>query len=463
MKKIYSDQDTIAAISTPPGTGGIAVIRVSGERALQIAKAVFQFQSGHESGTAAPQPRYAHAGNIVSSGNQSVIDTGILIYFKAPHSYTGEDVAEISCHGGILVQEKVLEACLNAGCRAAQPGEFTRRAFVNKKLDLIQAESVAQMIHAKSETALAAARTRMLGGFSQKLKHIKNSVEKILALVEVSIDFSTEDIDFTGNNELIKELDTIIIYLDQTVKSSKNANLVQSGIKVVIAGMANVGKSSIINELTGIKRSIVHKTPGTTRDYIEQSDQIQGMWVRFVDTAGIGKYRSAVDNLAVRETQKIIRSADLAVLVYDSSKPFKALTNLISIEKSCQIIHVANKIDLRPSSRFINSFDSLPEPRIKVSALKHKNVQILRREIGRILLRKMNPSQDMLTLPVQRRAAAAAVRELKRARGNMKNQVGAEIVSCDLRQALGHLGEIVGETYMEKILSAIFSRFCVGK
>ncbi len=463
MDKINLD-DTIVAISTPIGEGGIGIVRLSGRDSIKIADRMFRSKdgksvSGYESYT-------THYGFIYNGAGE--IDEVILTVMKAPRSYTKEDIVEINCHGGIVPLKEVLELSLKHGARLAQPGEFTKRAFLNGRIDLIEAEAVLDIIRAKTDLSLKYAMKQLEGGLSKRINLLKEKILDILADVEASIDFPEEDIDFSSDETQLKNIDSILNELNLLIDESKTGIILREGILAVICGKPNVGKSTLLNTLLKKERAIVTPVPGTTRDTIEESINIKGMQLRLVDTAGITETDNPVEIEGITRTKKYVEDADIILFLLDNNTPLEGddakIANLIEGSKNALVI--INKIDLEPKLNLEKINEILPNRSIiKTCAKGGAGISDLEDEIAKLVFKGGVISSDeaIITNARHRDALVRTKDALIEAKEDTVNDKGAEFISIDIREALDSIGIIIGEVYTEELLERIFSKFCVGK
>jgi tRNA modification GTPase len=458
-------RDTIAAIATPPGVGGVGVIRVSGPDAGRIALRLYR-----RHGLAVPdlQPRRLYHGNIVDPATGAQLDDVLLALFRAPHSYTGEDTAEISCHGGPLVLRSVLEAVLACGARPAERGEFTKRAFLNDRLDLTQAEAVLDLITARTRGGLAAALERLDGKLSGRIEAIREGVLDLLTSIEAAIDFSAEDgipESPAVDPESLRRLMSDIAALAATYRRGR---ILREGVSVVIAGRPNVGKSSLLNRLLGQRRAIVTAVPGTTRDFIEESLEIGGFPVRLTDTAGIREPADAIEEAGIDLVWERIEGADAVLLMLDGSAPLQPEDREVASRMGrIPLIPVVNKSDLPRRLEEPELAALLPETAVRavrISARTGEGIENLTAAIGDLLLNTPAGETDVTIAHAHQRVALVrAGQHLERAAKGLARGLSPELLSLDLREALDSLGEITGRTTPEELLGRIFARFCVGK
>lgn len=453
--------DTIAAVSTPVGEGGIAVIRISGPDALQILGSLFR-RKKHSGGFMSHRFYY---GVIVSPDSGDTVDEAMCVFMRAPRSFTCEDVVEIQCHGGTLIVEQILALVLANGARLAEPGEFTRRAFLNGRIDLLQAEAVIDLIRGKTDAAVAVARHHSDGLLSAALLEIRGKVRQALALVEAYMDFPDEDIGASDTALLLLLLSDSVTLIDALIASYEEGRVIRDGVSVLIAGKPNVGKSSLLNTLLMEKRAIVTSIPGTTRDLIEEIINIKGLPVKLLDTAGIRVSEDPIESEGVNRALARIPSADLILFLLDSSRPFDSDDKLVaeSIAGS-RILLVINKSDLPPVLSLPLDLKSLPS--ITVSTSTGEGIDALKRLISDTFLHgKAVDSREytLLTRSRHRDTLQRVFSLLNTLCAEPDRFAHGELVALDLREALHLLGQITGETTPDDILDLIFSQFCIGK
>ena len=457
-------EDTISQIATPHGAGGIGIIRVSGADALGIARRVFRPAAGGTLGDIAPYT--AHYGHIVAADG-TVIDECILLYMRAPHSYTGEDTAELQCHGGTVVLREVLLRTWEAGARPAEAGEFTKRAFLHGRLDLARAEGVMELIAAKSTRAARAARERLAGAFSHAVTDIRTQILGTLAHIEAGIDFPEDDIPAASAERLAAEIDAASAAVRRLLVGADTGRILREGVKTVIVGRPNVGKSSLLNALLGMERAIVTDVPGTTRDIIEEEISVAGIPLRLLDTAGLRAAEDTVEQIGVARTEQHLMDAELILAVFDASEPLTAedhalLTRLSAA--SADIIILCSKED-RPSVLSAADFSAVAAPVLRISAQEGTGLDALREEIAAHIVRREGDLSDG-ALPNKEREIEALRRaeaHLTAAAETLAADLGTDFVSIDLRAAYDALGEILGETVDTDLIDRIFSEFCIGK
>jgi tRNA modification GTPase len=452
--------DTIAAISTPIGEGGIGIVRISGENALKIADKIFVSSYGKPS---VFKTYTIHYGKIVDSGK--ALDEVILTVMRAPKTYTREDVVEINCHGGIVALRDVLELTLKNGARLAEPGEFSRRAFLNGRIDLAQAEAVIDIIRAKTDSALRMGLSQLNGGLSAEINKCREAVLDILAQLEAGIDFPDEEIS-KANSELISEkIKEIIGGLKNLVDNSRCARILREGIHLVICGKPNVGKSSLLNALLKEERAIVTPLAGTTRDTIEEVIDIKGIPVRIVDTAGILEPRDLVEKKALARSRQEISSADLVIIIFDGSKKLSKEDILLMKKiRTKTVIAVINKIDLKQKVERKKIFSEFKNV-IEISAKKSKNIGLLEKMIADLIYggSVINAESVMVGNLRHVELIRKAQKNIAEALESLDNKLSLEFVAQDLKDALVFLDEILGKKFSADLLDKIFSEFCIGK
>lgn len=459
-----SDFDTIAAISTPPGEGGVGIIRVSGPEALKTALKTFSFFK-------APgdiKERRMYCGSVMGPGEE-VIDKGLFVYMKSPLSYTGEDVVELHCHGGSLILRKALEALTKAGARTAGPGEFTRRAFLNGKIDLAQAEAVIDMIRASTEALLSSARARLEGAFSKKVNAIKQGLLGLVAHMEAELDFPEDEMEGLPESHVFDALFTAGRDIERLISSYEEGKVIREGVRALILGRPNVGKSSLLNILLKEERAIVTPLPGTTRDIIEEVINVKGIPVRLMDTAGLRETADGVEAIGVARARQRIRDAGLILFVVDASADrFEEDQRLLLEMEGKKVLIVANKTDLAGQQGIEDLKKAFGDGTILISALNMTGIEELDLAIHEAALGHSKGSME--TLPGEtvvsvrhRDCLEKALEGVRRAEEAMRRGLPREMMATDLRWSLDRLGEITGETTTEDILDKIFEEFCIGK
>lgn len=455
--------DTIAAIATAPGEGGIGIIRISGEKSLQVAQSIFKSKSGKM--IKDYNARTLIYGTVVD--NEKVIDEVLVAYMKGPNSYTAEDVIEINCHGGFISVKKILELILSKGVRLAEAGEFTKRAFLNCRIDLSQAEAIIDVIKSKTDMAHEVAQSQLEGSLAKKIKDLRMNVTEVLAHLEVSIDFAEEDVEeitYQTLEEKALELRNEIKKLYDTAESGK---ILRDGLKTVIVGKPNVGKSSLLNSILGENRAIVTDIAGTTRDVIEEFVNIKGIPLKIVDTAGIRETEDVVEKIGVEKSRESFSTADLVIMVLDASRKLSEEDmEILESLKNKKTIVLLNKMDLEPQielekiEEFINSEDI-----IKISALKHQGIEELQDKIEAMVYHGSvkNSSNLMITNSRHKDALFKAYESINDAISAIEQRMPYDFIEVDFKNIWDYLGYINGDTVREDLLDTIFANFCIGK
>ena len=455
-----NNENTICAIATPVG-GAIAIIRISGSNAINITDEIFYTISGKKLIDA--QPNTIHYGHI--KDNDTTLDEVLVSIFKAPHSYTGEDSVEISCHGSKFILKQTLQLLIKQGCRQALPGEFTQRAFINGKLDLSQAEAVADLIASTNSTTHSIAMGQLRGNFSNDLEKLREQLLKLTSLLELELDFSDhEDLEFADRTQLMELTETIDTKITQLAKSFETGKAIKNGIPVAIIGKTNVGKSTLLNILVGEDKAIVSDIHGTTRDIIEDTTDINGVTFRFIDTAGIRNTTNVIEKIGIELTYKKISESTLILWIIDQMPTDNEINEMLKQCENKKLIVVNNKIDIN------NITNQLKEkikntPIIGISAQNDTNINKLRDTICEIMnIPEINENNTIVTSIRHFEALIAAHDAITRVIEGMKNQLPTDLLTIDLRICLHSLAEITGgEITPDETLSNIFKHFCIGK
>ena len=463
-----TDDSTICAVSTPPGKSGIGIVRLSGPRAVELAEGVFA--ATNDLPLSRQPARYLAHGRVMDG--EHPVDEALASVMRAPNSYTTEDVVEINCHGGVVAVRRTLELLIEAGARLAAPGEFTRRAFLGGRIDLAQAEAVADLISAKTAAALKAAANQLRGKLSERITSLRDSLADCLAHVEATIDFPEDEVSDLPAESVLEAVGEVAAGIDELIKSSEGGKLYRDGVATAIVGKPNVGKSSILNAILDEPRAIVTHEPGTTRDVIVESVELRGIALRLADTAGIREpgalEGSEAERLGVERSENAIEDADLALFVADVSQPLTPEDERV-IEKLADKSHVivaANKSDLAPDADLSALEAALPGRKIvRTSATAGTGVGALEEAIFEEVTNgaAIAPEEILVTRIRHRRSLEAARASLAAATDAFGTNMSAEFVAVDLREALDHLGEIVGAVVTDDLLDRIFSEFCIGK
>jgi tRNA modification GTPase len=462
MASQSAESTTIAAISTPPGSGGIGIIRMSGPSSLMVLQSIFKphklpchFRSHH-----------FNYGTIEDPHNNRILDEVLAVYMQEPRTYTREDVVEIHCHGGYLVLQSVLELIVSQGAVLAQPGEFTKRAFLNGRIDLTQAEAVIDILSARTRKGVDLALEQMSGVLYQRVDELRVALVRIRALLEVAIDFPEEDVEIIDHSALISQLrEDVIIPLEHLIESADSGRIVREGVSVVIVGLPNVGKSSLLNTILQEERALVTAIPGTTRDTIEEYVDINGIPVRIVDTAGIREDAEEIEQLGIKRARDSINRADLVLFIIDGSQQLRdADRDLFKTVSHKPALTIINKCDLH--ERLERGKDpALFESAVEISALTQAGFSDLKQEIFQRITAGREQWQEEGCAPNIRHKAALerAHRSLLLVCEGLEQRLTNDLVCIDLLDCLDHLGEIVGETTTEDVLDLIFEQFCLGK
>ncbi len=460
------DDHTICAISTASGVGGIAVVRVSGSCAVEICTQVLRLKN-KDLQFETLQSHQVYYADFYDEG--LLVDDVLFSIFKAPKSYTGEDVVEISCHGSMFIQQKIVETLIHKGCRAAQPGEFTMRAFLNGKMDLAQAEAVADVIASQTEAAHQLAFRQMRGGISDKIKNLREELLNLAALLELELDFSEEDVEFADRTSLLKNLHDLKIEVTTLTNSFSFGNAIKRGIPVAIVGEPNVGKSTLLNALLQEEKAIVSEIPGTTRDVIEDTYNIDGVLFRFIDTAGLRSTQDQIEQMGIERTRKKMDEAQIILFVFDGSEKLttefentlKELEQLVAGTDK-KLILIANKSDKNTETSINKYADS--HPLIFVSAKEKKNIhQIAEQLVGFV---KAHTAQDEILLSNARHYEAfqRILKSIEQIENAFQTQLSSDLITIDIRAVLRELDGITGVSVVaDDILGVIFGKFCIGK
>ena len=447
--------DTIAAISTTTGNGAISIIRISGSKAIEITNKIFK-----EKDLTKVDSHTIHYGHI--EYNNKIEDEVLVTIMKAPKTFTTEDVVEINCHGSIIVTKKILEILLTLGCRLAEPGEFTKRAFLNGRIDLIEAEGVMDLINSKSESEKKLALNQIEGKVSNLIKNLRQKILEVLAQIEVKIDYPEyEDIEEVTYNDLKTNIIEVENEINRIIKESENGKIIKQGIKTAIVGRPNVGKSSLLNQLLQEDKAIVTDVAGTTRDIVEGTITINGVILDLIDTAGIRKTEDIVESIGVNKSLETIEKADLILLVLNNNEKLTEYDKeLIKNIKTKKHIIIINKIDLANKLEKIDD-----ENIIKISALNNKGIEQLKEKIIEMYDLDKIESKDATYLTNARglsllKQAKEVIKEVNK---GINNQQPIDMIEIDLKRIWELLGEITGETYQEELINQLFSQFCLGK
>ena len=460
QSKLTGWDDTIVALATPPGIGAIGVIRLSGKKAISIANKIFPSKDLEQ------QPSHTiHVGYIKS--NEQILDEAVVSIFRSPKSYTGEDVIEISCHGSPFVQQQVIDACSSEGARLAKPGEFTQRAFLNGKLDLAQAEAVADLIASGTKASRDSALHAMRGGFSNVLLELREQMIKFSALIELELDFSQEDIEFADRSQFYKLLKDASGMTKRLLESFKYGNVIRNGVRVAIVGKPNAGKSTLLNNLLNENRAIVSDIAGTTRDTIEELINIDGIIFRLIDTAGLrDKTSDVIEQAGMEKTYEKIREADVVMYVFDVNEMTAEELGTVMdgyASGNAKLLLVGNKIDINGADYARNKF-GMPNAILLLSAKEDPHLDELKKRLFSMVIHgKVSADETLVTNARHYEALKAVNRSIEDILKGLNAHVPGDLLALDIRSALHYLGEITGEITNEDQLDYIFSKFCIGK
>jgi tRNA modification GTPase len=458
--------DTIIALATASGSGAIAVLRVSGTKALSISNILFK--SIHNKQLIDQPTHTVHLGHIIDG--ERVLDEVLVSIFKNPQSYTGEDVVEISCHGSSYIQQEILQLFIRKGCRAANAGEFTLRAFLNGKMDLSQAEAVADLIASDSAAAHQIALQQMRGGFSSEIKNLRQELLNFASLIELELDFSEEDVEFADRQQFEDLLQRIVKVLKYLIDSFSTGNVIKNGVPIAIVGAPNVGKSTLLNALLNEEKAIVSTIAGTTRDSIEDEITIEGVIFRFIDTAGIRQTNDTVEAIGIEKTFKKIAHSQVVLQLFDGSKISEEIYSEIKnqIEKKLsqypdkQQLIVVNKMDtsnFKTIEKCFNQYDYLT-----ISAKTGEGVEALKKQLlGLVQMGKLHNNDTIITNARHFDALRQALDNIQKVQHGLQTGLSGDLLAIDIREALHHFGRITGEISTDNLLGNIFANFCIGK
>jgi tRNA modification GTPase len=464
MKVSESLEDTVAAIATPVGTGGIGIIKISGPEAWPIGRQLF-----HSSGSSkAIQSHHLYHGHIIEPGTHRTVDEVLTCFMRGPATYTREDVVEINCHSGLAVLDRILELVIRAGARLAEPGEFTRRAFLNGRIDLTQAEAVLDLVSSKTRRSLHLASEHLKGSLQARINELRNHLLDTLAMVEASIDFPEEDLEILSEADLAARVRQHVEQpINKLLENYEDGRILREGLSVIIAGKPNVGKSSLLNNLLRSNRALVTPVPGTTRDVIEESLSLRGIPLRLVDTAGLRQPDDLVEKLGMEFTRERLSQADLVLFVLDRSSSLTSEDVQIyeDITSKPRVV-VLNKIDLDPHQDFATFSERFPaETLVEISALYGNGMEQLKDAVFHTILGRRLDTETSVVAPNLRHKLCLerALDAVNRALQLLDRRSSAELIALEVQEALAHLGEIIGVTTTEDLLDQIFSQFCLGK
>ncbi|MFP4041188.1 MAG: tRNA uridine-5-carboxymethylaminomethyl(34) synthesis GTPase MnmE [Bacteroidales bacterium] len=466
--------NTFCAISSPQGNGAIAVIRINGDEAYDAADKIF-YPAVNTRSLSELKPKQAYFGQVKE--DEKIIDEVLLMIYQSPHSYTGDNMVEIFCHGSHFVQRKILQMLIDMGVRIAQPGEFTMRAFQNGKMDLAQAEGVADLIASNSEASHKLAMQQMRGGFSDEIKKLREKLLNFISLIELELDFSEEDVEFADRSQLKSLLEEINSLIEKLMNSFELGNAIKNGYPVAIAGNTNVGKSTLLNRLLNEEKAIVTDIAGTTRDVIEDVINIRGMEFRFIDTAGIRDTADKIESIGIERTFTKIDKAKIVLLVVDSTQDADYITQTIKkVEqriqgKNINLIVLMNKVDqisseekLRNTENLIKEILKTDDEVLRISAKTGKNTEkLIETLLEKANFPKLQENDILVTNTRHYEALRRAHESLQRAREGMETGLPTDLLAMDVRDVIHYLGEITGDISTDEILGNIFAHFCIGK
>lgn len=461
MAQTLTEFDTIAAISTPIGEGGISIVRMSGEDAVKIANKVFKGANLTEVST-----HTIHYGHIVDPESKKVIDEAMVTVLRAPKTFTREDIVEVNCHGGIVVTNHILQLLLANGARMADPGEFTKRAFVNGRIDLTQAESVMDIVRAKTDKARQVAVGQLAGGLLEKIRAMRKEILDTLANVEVNIDYPEYDADQITADQMSKTSKDVIAEIDKLLNTAQEGTILRNGLATAIVGQPNVGKSSLLNYLTKSDKAIVTDVAGTTRDTLEEYVSVKGVPLKLIDTAGIHHTEDKVEKIGVERSQKALQQADLVLLLLDGSKNLADEDKaLIEETKNKKRIIILNKMDIGQKLNVQEMKKLTNSEVISTSILKQVNLDELENLIKKLFFSGITNSNDQILVTNQRQSGllAKAKKQLEDVISAVEDGVPVDIAQIDFNGAWDTLGEITGDSAPDELINALFSQFCLGK
>lgn len=461
MAQVLTQFDTIATISTPIGEGGISIVRLSGEDAVAIANKLFKGADLTKVPT-----HTIHYGHIVDPKTQEVVDETMVSVLRAPKTFTREDMVEINCHGGMIVTNDILQLLLANGARMADPGEFTKRAFMNGRIDLTQAESVMDIVRAKTDKSRQVAMTQLAGGLLEKIKTMRQELLDTMAHEEVNIDYPEYDMDDLTSQEMKKKAQEVSKQIEQLLQTAQEGKIIRNGLATAIVGRPNVGKSSLLNYLTQDDKAIVTDIAGTTRDTLEEYVSVKGVPLKLIDTAGIHHTEDKVEKIGVERSKKAIKEADLVLLLLDASQDLTAEDKrLLDLTANKKRIIILNKQDLgtKISQEMIKNLTD--NPIIVTSILKQKNMDALENAIEKLFFSGIENSQNQILVTNQRQAGllAKAKQSLEDVISGINDAMPLDLVQIDLKNAWDTLGEITGESAPDELITQLFSQFCLGK
>ncbi len=456
---------TIVAISTAPGIGGIGIIRMSGNNCFEILDKIFKAKNPEKiENIKGYSIKY---GNIIDTKTNKVIDEVLVSYFKAPKSYTAENMCEINSHGGVVVVKKILETCLENGAKLAEPGEFTKLAFLNGRIDLSQVESIIDIINAKTDKELKASMDQLEGNLSKTINNVKKDIIDLMVDIEASIDYPEYDVEEVTNEKAKEKLDNIEKKVKALYNSFENGKIIKEGLKVAIIGRPNSGKSSLLNALLNEERAIVTDIEGTTRDTIEEFISIKGIPLKIIDTAGIREADNEVEIIGINKSKKVAEDSDLIIAMFDNSKPLnKEDKEILEFIKNKKVIILLNKIDLEDNKlqeckEIINTNKKV----IKISLRSESNLSDLYEAVNTMFnLEQITPENGIIITNIRHKdLIEKSLKHLKEAKESLENNMPVDIISINVKEALQDLGKITGDNVSDDVIKEIFSKFCLGK
>ena len=455
------NQETIIALATPTGLGAISVIRISGLNAISITEKLFKSKGNKKLSN--QNSHTVHLGHLIKNNHE--LDEVLVTIFKGPHSYTGENTVEISCHGSTYIQQEIIDLFIENGIRVANPGEFTLRAFINGKMDLNQAEAVADLIASENEGSHKLAMEQMKNGFSNDLKKLRAELLHFSSMIELELDFSQEDVEFAERSEFKKLTVRIQNELEKLIDSFKSGNVLKNGISVAIAGKPNAGKSSLLNTLLNEDKAIVSDIPGTTRDSIEDSLVIDGINFRFTDTAGLRETKDIIESKGIEKTKEKINNARILIYLFDSNDTTfsEIISDLKTFKrKDLSVLLVRNKIDIKNTNqKLITELEKFEL--IEISANNSESVSLLKKRLVNEI-NILNPYTDtVISNSRHYEALMKALKAIEEVNVGLKSDISGDLLSVDIRKSIEHLAEITGEITNDDVLGNIFANFCIGK
>lgn len=456
--KLSGWNDTIVALATPPGIGALGVIRLSGDKAIDLASELFPSKDLKQQ-----RSHTLHVGII--KNEDKILDEAVVSIYKAPRSYTGENIVEISCHGSPFIHQQVIDACIQKGARLAKAGEFTQRAFLNGKLDLTQAEAVADLIASNTNASHKTALQNIRGGFSNALKALREQLIQFSALIELELDFSQEDVEFADRTQLKNLVQEAQHQTKKLAESFRLGNVIKNGVSTAIIGKPNAGKSTLLNSLLNEDRAIVSDVPGTTRDTIEEVINIDGILFRLIDTAGIRKNsKDAIESVGIERSLQKMKQADIVLYLFDVNEvTTEDLKTVINEMKGLRFLLIGNKIDVVREKEIRKKFSELSSI-IYISAKSNLHIEILKERMMDLVLQNNVSTENIIVTNARHYHALQEVHtSLQDIKDALENRIPGDLLALDIRRCLQYLGEITGEITNEDQLDYIFSKFCIGK